>query len=169
MFHSLSFSRFCQRKIVATVLFFTIVPFSRAQNISADSLLAFAKKQMGINYKYASYDPKKGFDCSGFVYYVFRHFHIDVPRASMDYETLGSRIPLDSCKAGDVIVFTGTKAENRAPGHVGIIISGSGDELTFIHSSSGKKRNGVIISDFKTSPYYKKRFIKVVRIERVTS
>ncbi|MGZ4038450.1 MAG: C40 family peptidase [Bacteroidia bacterium] len=164
----LRLSVFFKKGSKAVFLYLSFICVVKAQTVSADTLLAFAGKQMGIHYKYGSINPKNGFDCSGFVYYVFRHFKIDVPRASMDYESLGDRIPLDSCRPGDVIVFTGTKAENRVPGHVGIVVSGRGDEVTFIHSSSGKKRNGVIISDFKGSPFYKKRFIKIVRIRAVS-
>lgn len=157
-------------------LFLVVGFFSYAQKgikiyatdgISADSLVAFAKKQIGIKYRYANANPKIGFDCSGFVYYVFGHFNIKVPRASMDYEKEGKIIHQDSCKAGDIIVFTGTNTKNRTPGHVGIIISNKGKELNFIHSSSGHKRVGVIITNFKDSPYYKSRFIKIVRLSVV--
>ena len=135
--------------------------------ILTDSIVAFAKKQMGIKYCYANCKPSKGFDCSGFVYYVFDHFKLKVPRASMDYERAGKIISIDSCKIGDVIVFTGTNAKNRRPGHVGIILSNPGEEIKFIHSSSSKKGSGVKISTFKDSPYYKVRFIKVVRVATV--
>lgn len=142
----------------------TSIKTNSANSISADSLVTFAKKQLGIKYRYANANPKAGFDCSGFVYYVFAHFNIKVPRASMDYEKTGKIIHPDSCKAGDIIVFTGTHIKNRKPGHVGIIISNSSGEINFIHSSSGHKRIGVIITNFNTSPYYKSRFIKIVRL-----
>jgi lipoprotein Spr len=85
----------------------------------------------------------------------------------MDYEKEGRTIKIDSARKGDVIVFTGTKPKNRKPGHVGIIVSEQGADLKFIHSSSGKKANGIIITDYSTSSYYKSRFIKIVRIEGV--
>ncbi|MBK6523829.1 MAG: C40 family peptidase [Sphingobacteriaceae bacterium] len=117
---------------------------------------------MGKNYCYAVADPEKGFDCSGFVYFVFHSFKIEVPRSSKLYKNYGQKIPLDSARAGDVIVFTGTNAKNVVRA-MGIIISCENGIPTFIHSSSGKKK-GVIISDFNESPYYKKRFIKIVRV-----
>lgn len=132
-------------------------------SVKADTLLALAKSQLGKNYCYAVSDPEKGFDCSGFVYFVFRSFKIDVPRSSKLYKNYGQKIPIDSARAGDVIVFTGTNAKKRSPGHVGIIVSCTNGVPTFIHSSSGKQK-GVIISDFNESPYYKKRFIKIVRV-----
>ncbi len=135
--------------------------------LAADTLMAFTNKHLGIKYKYGSINPKVGFDCSGFVYYTFKHFNVTVPRASMDYEKTGKLISPDSCKIGDIIVFTGTNAKNRRPGHVGIVISGIGKELRFVHSSSNTKQGGVKISTFKESPYYAKRFIKIVRLKNV--
>lgn len=136
-------------------------------SVQLDSLLLFCKKQIGTNYKYASCTPNSGFDCSGFVYYVFNHFKVNVPRSSSDFIKTGKTIHPDSCIAGDVIVFTGTNAKNRNAGHVGIVISNFGEELQFIHSSSNKKHSGVKISSYKESPYYEKRFLKIVRVTRV--
>ena len=148
------------------IVLFLIVGFVQSQSmvsVSADSLIEFAKTHIGTKYKYGSISPKKGFDCSGFVYYVFSNFRLDVPRSSKEYKKYGTEVSLDSAKAGDVIIFTGTNAKYRNPGHVGIIISSKDGIPVFIHSSSGKKK-GVIVSDFLESPYYKKRFIKVVRV-----
>jgi len=157
--------------IITVVLFFGRCVYAQTQDtvpkIRADTLIAFAKTFLGKHYKYASINPKVGFDCSGFVYYVFGCFKIKVPRASMQYEKTGKIILLDSTQVGDVIVFTGTNAKIRKPGHVGIVISKKGEELTFIHSSSNRKKGGVIVSRFKESPYYEKRFIKVVRLDCV--
>lgn len=144
--------------------------YSKAQtstidSVKKDSVITYAKTLLGTKYKYASIDPKKGLDCSGFVYHVYHHFNVNVPRSSIDYINYGKEISIDSCKAGDVIVFTGTNAKNRHAGHVGIVISGTGKYVKFIHSSSNKKRGGVIISTFKDSPYYEKRFIKIVRVK----
>jgi cell wall-associated NlpC family hydrolase len=136
--------------------------------ICNDSLISFAKKFLGTHYKYANCTPESGFDCSGFVYYVFGQFGVKVPRSSIDYGSLEPTVPKDSAKVGDVIVFTGTNAANRNAGHVGIVISNPGEDLTFIQSSSSKKKNGVIITNFNSSPYYEKRFIKIVRLQNVT-
>jgi cell wall-associated NlpC family hydrolase len=135
--------------------------------IQIDSLISFCKKQLGTHYLYASCDPQSGFDCSGFVYYVFNHFNIKVPRSSVDYINVGKTIHPDSFKVGDVIVFTGTNSKIRKPGHVGIILSSYGNELKFIHSSSNKKDSGVKISNYTNSDNYKKRFLKIVRVTRV--
>lgn len=152
------------------LLYILLVPlFLEAQpnTVHADTLIAFAKKHIGVPYCYAQCVPEKGFDCSGFVYYVFSHFGIQVPRASMDYEKAGRSIPLDSCRRGDVIVFTGTNARNRTAGHVGLVVSNDSAGISFIHSSSGRNRIGVIVTNFTLSPHYRERFIKVIRLEAV--
>lgn len=139
-------------------------PHINNDSICGDSIIEFSKKHIGTKYKYASVNPEKGFDCSGFVYYVFNHFQKTVPRSSIEYKNAGTTIHPDSFKVGDIIVFRGTNANNRNPGHVGIIISNYGNELTFIHSSSNKKHSGIKVSSFNDSPYYRKRFIKIVRL-----
>jgi cell wall-associated NlpC family hydrolase len=161
------------RLCVILFLFATTTSLSGANlilpkdSIQKDSLLKFCKKHLGSNYNYASCDPSSGFDCSGFVYYVFTHFKVKVPRSSSEFGTAGKTIPSDSARVGDVIVFTGTNAKKRSPGHVGIVISNPGEELQFIHSSSSKKQSGVKISSYKESPYYKVRFLKIVRVATI--
>lgn len=161
---------------ITSVLLLLLLPFSvKSQksikvlkdSINIDSLLSYSKKFIGTNYKYASCGPESGFDCSGFVYYVFNHFNVKVPRSSSDFNTAGITVNPDSARVGDVIVFTGTNAKIRKPGHVGIVISNPQQELQFIHSSSNKKHSGVKISSYKESPYYKTRFLKIVRVTNV--
>lgn len=130
-------------------------------------MVDFGKKFLGTKYTYGGTSPKTGFDCSGFVFYVFGNYKLPVPRASMDYEKLGREIPLDSAKKGDVIVFTGTRANSRSAGHVGIVVSDTPAELMFIHSSSSEKQSGVKITNYSKSPGYQKRFIKIVRLSNV--
>jgi murein DD-endopeptidase / murein LD-carboxypeptidase len=154
------------KALFSVVLCFSSLSFF-SQTVKADSLINYGSKFLGVKYKYGKCDPKQGFDCSGFVYYVYNNFKLNVPRASMDYQTTGKVIQIDSCRPGDIIVFTGTKISNRKPGHVGMIISKAGGEVRFMHSSSGEKANGVIITNFSQSVYYQKRFIKIVRLDSV--
>ncbi len=46
-----------------------------------------------------------GFDCSGFVFYVFKHFSIEVPRSSSLYKNFGTEVPIGDVQIGDVLVF----------------------------------------------------------------
>ncbi len=125
-----------------------------------DSLIKFAKSLIGTPYKYASTDPSVGFDCSGFINYVFNHFNIKVPRSSRDFRNAGKKIALADSKPGDLILFTGTNPAERKIGHIGLIISNK-DGISFIHSSSGKA-DGVVITEL--NDYYRSRFIKVERV-----
>ena len=128
-----------------------------------DDLIWFARQQLGTPYKYASADPKNGgLDCSGFLYYVFSHFKIKIPRSSKDYMNYGKPINKNEAQKGDVIVFTGTDAKQRTGGHVGLILDNNNGNITFIHGSSGKA-NGVTISNLSEG-YYTQRFLKVIRV-----
>ncbi len=129
--------------------------------IVPDSLVAFGKSLVGIPYLYASSDPAKGFDCSGFITYVFNHFDIAVPRSSVDFTNVGREIPAAVARPGDLILFTGTDSTIKIVGHMGIVESNEKGNLLFIHSTSGKAK-GVVISPLKG--YYEARFVKVIRV-----
>ncbi len=138
------------------------VVLSGTQVINRDSLLSFAKTLIGTPYLYASADPAKGFDCSGFITYAFNHFNMAVPRSSYEFENVGKEVTLSSCQKGDLILFTGTNPQERTIGHIGIVIDAPGGQPSFIHSSSGKA-NGVTITSME-SPYYQERFVRVVDV-----
>ena len=121
-----------------------------------DSLIDFAKQQLLVPYKYASCDPEVGFDCSGFVFYVFQQFNIQTPRSSSAFLSAGKAKELYEAEKGDVLVFTGTDANRRVGGHVGIVLS-TDSAIEFIHSSSGNAM-GVTISSLE-EPNYKKRYL----------
>lgn len=125
-------------------------------------LVYFACSLAGKPYKYGSANPVQGFDCSGFVTYVFDHFHIMVPRTTLDFTPVHQGIPLKEAKLGDLVLFTGSDSTERIAGHMGIISSLPGERLRFVHASSGK-RPGVVETDFHTS-YYETRYIKTIRI-----
>ncbi|AYB29142.1 NlpC/P60 family protein [Chryseolinea soli] len=126
----------------------------------AEELITFAQTLKGTPYKYACSDPKKGFDCSGFVQYVFHHFNITVPRSSIAFTNVGKTVDLKNAMPGDLILFTGTNKKVRKVGHVGIVIQAS-DTIKFIHSSSGKSWG---VNETTLGSHYKARFIKVVRL-----
>lgn len=126
-----------------------------------DKLIAFAKEYLGINYRYASNNPSKGFDCSGFVNYVFKHFDIEVPRSSGQFKNIGKTVKPEAFQKGDILVFYGYK-DQKSIGHVGIICEADGMNSKFIHASSGKEY-AVTISDLN-SKMYTKRFYKCVSV-----
>ena len=130
------------------------------KNQTPANIINFAKTLIGVPYKYGSTDPAQGFDCSGFITYVFNHFNISVPRSSIDFTNVGVEVKLPNALPGDLILFTGTDSLERFVGHMGIVTENI-DSLKFIHSTSGKKW-GVTITTL--NEYYMKRFVKVTRI-----
>ena len=131
------------------------------KNVHPQEVVDFAKTLIGIPYKYASTDPKIGFDCSGFITYVFNHFNIIVPRSSIDFTNVGKEVSLTNAKPGDLILFTGTDSTEKFVGHMGLVVTNQNNQLEFIHSTSGKKY-GVTITPF--NDYYHSRFMKTIRI-----
>lgn len=131
-------------------------------NSTSNKIMDFAKSLIGTRYRYASSNPNIGFDCSGFVSYVYKQFGYSGARSSADFAKKGKAIKLADAKVGDVLVFTGSNSRVRRPGHVGIIYSIDEEgKIKFIHSSSGKAK-GVTITDLEG--YYKNRFLKAVTV-----
>ena len=130
------------------------------KGVQPNQVVSYAKTLIGVPYLYGSTDPAKGFDCSGFITYVFKNFGIVVPRSSIDFTNVGKEVSAAQAREGDLILFTGTDSLDKFVGHMGIVVSNS-DTLRFIHSTSGKQ-HGVTITPL--SNYYKKRYVKTVRI-----
>ncbi len=134
----------------------------QARETSPEQLVSFSKTLIGIPYSYGSTDPKRGFDCSGFITYTFNHFGIEVPRSSVEFANVGTEVDRFKAEPGDLILFTGTDSSIRVIGHMGIVVSNEEDKpLEFIHSTSGKKY-GVTITEL--NEYYLGRFVKVNRV-----
>lgn len=145
----------------AALIFSPALQHINTGTTTPEQLLAFAKTLIGTAYSFASADPAVGFDCSGFLTYTFNHFHIAVPRSSVNFTNIEKKVALSAAKPGDLVLFTGTDSTSRVAGHIGIITSCENGEYYFIHSTSGKAM-GVTISAL--SKYYAFRFLKAIRI-----
>lgn len=62
--------------------------------ISHQNIIDFAKNLIGVPYRYASSNPSYGFDCSGFVNYVFKNFGFKLPRSSTGFTKVGQATTL---------------------------------------------------------------------------
>lgn len=133
----------------------------QTRNVSADEVVSFAETLRGTPYKYGSAIKEQGFDCSGFIYYVFNKFKITVPRTSKDFTNAGVEVGTLESKRGDIILFTGSDAGSGVVGHMGFITKNQKGVLQFIHASSGKG-GGVMISTMNS--YFMPRFVKVIRV-----
>jgi cell wall-associated NlpC family hydrolase len=124
-----------------------------------DSIVNFGMGLLGTPYVSVG-TSKTGFDCSGFVYYVFQYYKISVPRSSPQFENFGKEIPIESVKKGDVLLFL--SPTRNVIGHIGIVTNPKGMESDFIHASSGSDMK-VIISSLKQKGYTR-RFVKAVAV-----
>ena len=121
---------------------------SRGGQTRIDSLLKFASSFLGAKYKYGGESPK-GFDCSGFVRYVFKQFGIDLVHSSASqFSTLKQKVEKADLLPGDLVYFN---TSGKRISHVGIYMG----ESKFIHASTPK--GGVKISSMAES-YYSSRY-----------
>jgi cell wall-associated NlpC family hydrolase len=104
---------------------------------------------IGIQYKYGGGSPETGFDCSGFVRYVFQQAaNLSLPHSARALSQLGRVIPIGQLEPGDLVFFDTLKSTFS---HVGIYLGGS----RFIHApSAGGSINVVNMDD----AYWAKRF-----------
>ena len=136
--------------------------FANDNNALRDSIVDYSQTFIGTTYIWGGSSPE-GFDCSGFVHYVFKKFGIQVSRASSGYENEGTEVPIETCVPADLILFTGTDHTRRKVGHLGIVINNDNGIVDFIHSSSSKKHFGVCITRYNESGYTK-RFLRVISV-----
>lgn len=134
----------------------------------ADTLRAgivrFALRQRGTPYLYAGSSPATGFDCSGFLQYVYGHFGVSTPHSTALLISAGRPVPRAQAQPGDLVVFTGTAEGSTTPGHAGIVISAPGETpLRFVHASSARRESGVKVSQVENSGY-ERRFLQVRRV-----
>ncbi|HWU83432.1 MAG TPA: C40 family peptidase [Methylophilaceae bacterium] len=122
----------------------------------AQEILINALSLTGIKYKYGGISPETGFDCSGFVRYVFQQAaNLTLPHGARALSQLGQTVPIDQLRPGDLVFFNTLKS---AFSHVGIYL---GDNR-FIHApSSGGGIHVVNMND----AYWSERFNGARRIE----
>lgn len=125
----------------------------------ANDIQRYAKKFIGTRYKSGG-KAAKGFDCSGFVGYVFKKFGMKLGACSTEMFRLGYDVETNEALAGDLIFFKRGKNSKSGISHVGIVIESTAKGLKFIHSASSK---GVTISYLK-DPYYSAHFVGVKRV-----
>ena len=116
-------------------------------------VVALAKQYLGVPYVWAGASPS-GFDCSGFVSYVYKSLGYQTNRTAADIYKNGVAVDKSALEPGDAVFFA---SSSEAIGHVGIYI-GDGQ---FIHASSGK--GCVIISGLDES-YYANMYVGARRI-----
>ena len=126
---------------------------------SATQVLTMAQRYIGTRYRYGGDTPAEGFDCSGFVQYVFGRQGVELPRTSRLQASAGEPLALavDSLHPGDLLLFAST---GRRVNHVAIYAGNN----RIIHSTAGAGR---VVYDDLTSPrgkWYLKRHVASRRV-----
>jgi cell wall-associated NlpC family hydrolase len=117
----------------------------RAETASASAarILATADSYLGKGYVYGGDTPAVGFDCSGFVQYVFGHHGVNLPRTSRQQAGAGQALSskIASLKPGDLMLFS---SRGGRVDHVAIYAGNN----RILHSSAGA--GGVVYDDLST-------------------
>jgi cell wall-associated NlpC family hydrolase len=114
-----------------------------AKAAMSQRVVAYAKRFIGVRYVYGGSSPRSGFDCSGFVRYVYAHFGVSLPHSSYAQFGDGRRVARGSLRPGDLVFFDGV-------GHVGLYV-GNG---RFIHAP----HSGTRVQVTSLAGWYSSRF-----------
>ncbi|WP_407313573.1 NlpC/P60 family protein [Desulfosporosinus sp. SB140] len=125
-----------------------LTPFSG----SFQSIFSYAEQFLGTPYVWGGTSPNPGFDCSGFVQYVYGHFGIHLDRVSQDQYTEGVAIPESDLKPGDLVFFSTYEA---GASHVGIYI---GNNIMIDSEAYGVSFDNI------TNSYWSSRYLGARRI-----
>lgn len=121
-----------------------------------DSMVTLGKKFLGVRYSYGGTSPA-GFDCSGFVSYLFDAYGFKVAKASRELAKFGHEVNLGCLQPGDLAFFKGRSTKSTQVGHVALVIGAMGNRWDVIHATVSK---GIWIDhDVMNIDYYKKRFL----------
>lgn len=113
-----------------------------------DSIIHFALSKNGSYYKYGAIGPNF-FDCSGFMYYVFKNYGITLPHSSSSQYKMGKAVKKENIRRGDLLFFI----RGKGVGHVALVIEADSvnKKYHFIHASTYK--TGVRIDDLDRAGY----------------
>lgn len=87
---------------------------------AAGDILNYARQFLGTPYKWGGTTPL-GFDCSGFVQYVYKQYGVNLPRVSYQQAAAGAPVSAAAAQAGDLVYY---KGKNGTVDHIGIYMGG---------------------------------------------
>jgi cell wall-associated NlpC family hydrolase len=129
-------------------------PSSGPTLVTPSALIQTALGLEGVRYQWGGDQPSTGFDCSGFVQYVFAQHNLTAPRTAAEQFLLGRHVDLGQLRAGDLVFFS-----TVAPGasHVGLAVNGE----EFVHAPAA---SGVVRVERVRGSYWLSRYVGARRI-----
>ncbi|PSR22609.1 MAG: hydrolase Nlp/P60 [Sulfobacillus acidophilus] len=100
---------------------------------TAGAVIGLALKYLGYPYVYGGNTPSTGFDCSGFVQWVYAQVGISLPRTTFTQWNVGTHVSYDQLQPGDLVFFT---TEGVFANHVGIYL-GNGEFISATEPGKG--------------------------------
>jgi peptidoglycan DL-endopeptidase CwlO len=122
----------------------TIAPPSRYGGV-----VGIAMRYLGTPYRWGGSSPSTGFDCSGFIMYVFAQVGVSLPHNAAAQYGYGTPVSRDQLQPGDLVFFNGL-------GHAGIYVGGG----NFIHSP----HTGDFVKISSISGYYASSYVGARRL-----
>jgi cell wall-associated NlpC family hydrolase len=117
-----------------------------------NGIIREANKYQGISYVYGGKTPEKGFDCSGYVSYVYQNQGIFIQGNADHLSKMGRKKDVNDLVPGDLVFFGNGSHVN----HVGIVTVNNGKNLSMIHSSSSK---GIQLVNITHSDYWRPKLM----------
>lgn len=105
--------------------------YNGAPSVNTSSVTSAALSLVGSRYVRNSANPAVGFDCSGFVYYVYSLFGYSLPRTASGLRYAGSEVSEENMQAGDIIVWSDN---GYSATHVSIYVGGG----YMVHAANGR-------------------------------
>lgn len=131
---------------------------SAAPKKRAKAAVATGRRYLGVPYVWGGSTPS-GFDCSGFVQYVYRKHGVPLPRTSRQMAHAGQRIApsISSLREGDLMLFRG---RNGVINHVALYAGRN----RILHSSSSAGGVGFDDLSSKRGAYFRSRLVSARRV-----
>jgi cell wall-associated NlpC family hydrolase len=129
-------------------------PAPAAPTPIVEDVVSAALEFQGVPYRLGGDTPATGFDCSGFIRYVFGAHQIDVPRTVSEQYVASDHIDLSDIQPGDLLFFATTAP---GPSHVAMVTTGH----QFVHAPGA---GGVVRIESLDAAYWRDRFLGARRV-----
>jgi len=130
-----------------------------ARTASAARVLPTAERYLGVPYRWGGTSPKTGFDCSGFVQYVFAKHGTRLPRTSREMSSSGTRLQprWSALEPGDLVLFA---EPGKRISHVAIYAG----KRRIIHASGSGRRVRYDALDTRRGRWFARRLVSARRV-----